>query len=108
MNGIRSRSIHARPANVLVMKAAMILLLACLCSCASLDHSPAVPDDSSIRDEVRHDLDDDGFTAVTATVDHGVVTLMGHLASSTFREKAVADAERASGVTRVVNEIDVP
>lgn len=90
------------------MKAAVILLLTLLCSCGSLDRSTAVPDDSSIRDEVRHYLDDDGFNTVTATVDHGIVTLTGHLTSSTFREKAVADAERANGVRHVVDGIDVP
>ncbi len=79
-----------------------------LSSCASLDRGSAVPDDTSIRDEVRANLQVDGFTTVGLSVDHGVVTLSGHLPTATFREKAVADAEKANGVRHVKDEIAVP
>jgi len=46
--------------------------------------------------------------SVEVAVDQGVVTLTGHLPSNTFREKAVSDAERATGVKRVIDKIEVP
>lgn len=57
---------------------------------------------------LRRNLEADGFTTVAFNVDHGVVTLTGHLSSDTFREKAVADAEKANGVKHVTNQIAVP
>ena len=90
------------------MKRAAILLLLAVTSCSVMDRSAATRDDESIRAEVRQNLNADGFSAVTADVVNGVVTLSGHAATATFREKAVADAERSNGVKRIVDNITVP
>ncbi|GAC1431015.1 MAG: hypothetical protein NVSMB68_03270 [Thermoanaerobaculia bacterium] len=68
----------------------------------------AAPDDMAIRDEVHAYLEADGFNTIRLSVDHGIVTLTGHLANGTFREKAAADAEKANGVRHVINQIQVP
>lgn len=88
-----------------ITAAALVLVLAC--SCAMFARNPDV-DDNAIRDEIHHYLEADDFATVTVTVSHGIVTLTGHLPTSTFREKAGSDAERASGVRRVINNIVVP
>jgi osmotically-inducible protein OsmY len=90
------------------MKQLIVALTIALCACASLNRASTAPDDSAIRDEARAYLSSDGFDSVDVTVDRGVVTLKGHLASNTFREKAVSDAEKPIGVKRVVNKIEVP
>ena len=79
-----------------------------LCACSYYRGMSTAPDDSAIRDEARAYLQSDNFQTVELAVDHGVVTLTGHLPSNTYREKAVSDAERANGVKRVINKIDVP
>jgi len=90
------------------MKRLLVALSIVLCSCASLNRTSTAPDDSAIRDEARAYLNSDGFDTVTVSVDRGVVTLKGHLSSNTFREKAASDAEKANGVRRVINKIEVP
>jgi len=90
------------------MKQLIVALTIALCACASLNRASTAPDDSAIRDEARAYLNSDGFDTVDVAVDRGVVTLKGHLASNTFREKAVSDAEKANGVRRVINKIEVP
>lgn len=90
------------------MKHLIIALTIALCACASLNRASTAPDDSAIRDEARAYLNSDGFDTVEVAVDHGVVTLKGHLSSNTYREKAVSDAEKANGVKRVINKIQVP
>lgn len=73
-----------------------------------MNTTTAGPDDSAIRNEVRAYLDSDGFDKIAVTVHHGVVTLAGHLASRTYGEKAASDAEKANGVKKVINRIEVP
>ena len=84
------------------------LIVAALLLSAACRSGGANADDASIRDQVRAYLAADGFTDIPVNVDGGVVTLSGHLATDTFREKAMADAERAAGVRRVVDKIAVP
>lgn len=90
------------------MKHLIVALTIALCACASLNRGSTAPDDSAIRDEARAYLNSDGFDKVEVTVDRGIVTLKGHLSSNTFREKAVSDAEKANGVRRVIDKIEVP
>jgi osmotically-inducible protein OsmY len=90
------------------MKQLIVALTIALCACASLNRTSTAPDDNAIRDEARAYLNSDGFDTVEVAVDRGVVTLKGHLTSNTFREKAASDAEKANGVRRVVNKIEVP
>ena len=85
-----------------------LALTAALCSCSLSGRASAAPDDNAIRDEVRAYLHSDGFDAIELVVDRGVVTMTGHLSTTTFREKAVSDAERVAGVRSVVDRIEVP
>ena len=85
-----------------------VALTLALCGCASYMRMSNAPDDTAIRDEARAYLDADGFDKVEIKVANGVVTLSGHLASNTYREKAVSDAEKASGVNHVIDKIEVP
>ena len=81
----------------------------CLGSCSRLNDTYAVvADDTAIRNEIRANLEGDGFTKIELEVSNGVATLSGHLPSATFRDKAISDAEKVIGVTRVINHIDVP
>jgi osmotically-inducible protein OsmY len=86
----------------------VVALAVGLCACSYFRGMSTAPDDSAIRDEARAYLHSDGFQTVEPAVDHGVVTLTGHLPNNTYREKAVSDAERATGVKRVINKIEVP
>ena len=87
---------------------AVIALTVALCGCSSYRQMSNAPDDMAIRDEARAYLEADGFDHVAIKVDHGTVTLSGHLASNTYREKALSDAEKANGVKRVIDKIEVP
>ncbi len=108
MRGFTAFLSRLRYGSGVLARTALVTLALCLSSCAFLDRAAAVPDDTAIRDEVRANLEADGFTAIGLQVDNGVVTLTGHLPNDTFREKAVADAEKASGVKHVTNQIAVP
>ena len=79
-----------------------------LCGCATYSKMANAPDDTAIRDEARAYLAADGFDKLEIRVDRGVVTLSGHLTSNTYREKALSDAEKATGVRRVIDKIEVP
>jgi osmotically-inducible protein OsmY len=90
------------------MRNAMVALTITLCGCSYFSQMSNAPDDSAIRDEARAYLQSDGFDNIEIAVDRGVVTLKGHLASNIYREKAVSDAEKANGVKRVIDKIEVP
>lgn len=87
---------------------AVAALTLALCGCAGYRQMSNAPDDIAIRDEARANLDSDGFDKVGIAVDHGVVTLTGHLMNNTYRQKALSDAEKANGVKRVIDKIEVP
>jgi osmotically-inducible protein OsmY len=90
------------------MKNFIVALAISLSACSHFNAMPpSVVDDSAIRDEVLANLLADGFTSIDLKVDQGIVTLSGRLSSRTYREKAVSDAEKVSGVRRVVNHIEV-
>ena len=86
----------------------VVALTVALCGCASYTRMANSPDDTAIRDEARAYLAADGFDKVEIKVERGVVTLSGHLTSNTYREKALSDAEKATGVQRVIDKIEVP
>jgi len=69
--------------------------------------TPKPMDNTAIETEVRKNLTADGITGLHIDVNGGVVTLDGHL-SATDRSKAVGDAQKVPGVTRVVDRITVP
>ncbi len=71
--------------------------------------TPQGLDNAAIEEEIRKNLALDHITGLSIDVDHntGVVTLKGHLSASD-RSKAVDDAQKVKGVTRVVDQLSVP
>jgi osmotically-inducible protein OsmY len=88
-----------------VLSAALILP-----ACSNWNRAtPKALDNTAIEEEVRKNLAADGITGLSVDVNSGkgVVTLKGHLSASD-RAKAVEDARKVKGVSRVVDEISVP
>ena len=70
--------------------------------------TPAPLDNTTTEAEIRKNFTADGITGLGVSVHEGVVTLSGHLANASDRQKAIDDARKVPGVTSVVNHIDVP
>lgn len=70
--------------------------------------TPASMDNTTTEAEIRKNFTADKITGLGVEVHEGVVTLTGHLANASDRQKAVDDARRVPGVKRVVNHVDVP
>lgn len=70
--------------------------------------TPASMDNATIEAEVRKNFTADGITGLGVEVHEGVVTLTGHLASASDRQKAIDGTRQVPGVKSVVNRIDVP
>jgi len=87
---------------------AALSLIVSLNACSNWNRMTPKPlDNTAIETEVRKNLTADGITGLHIDVSNGVVTLDGHLSASD-RSKAVADAQKVPGVTRVVDRISVP
>jgi osmotically-inducible protein OsmY len=70
-------------------------------------YTPKGIDDTAIAEEIRKNQATDGITGMTVNVDHGSVTLKGDVKNSTDKQKAIDDARKVNGVTRVVDEISI-
>lgn len=70
--------------------------------------TPASMDNATIEAEVRKNFTADGITGLGVEVHDGVVTLTGHLANASDRQKAIDGTRQVPGVKSVVNRIDVP
>jgi hypothetical protein len=70
--------------------------------------TPAPLDNTTMEAEIRKNLTADGITGLGVEIHDGAVTLSGHLANSSDRQKAIDDARKVPGVKSVVNRIDVP
>jgi len=70
--------------------------------------TPAPLDNTTMEAEIRKNLTADSITGLGVEIHDGVVTLSGHLANASDRQKAVEDARKVPGVKSVVNRIDVP
>ena len=70
--------------------------------------TPAPMDNKAVEAEVRKNLAADSITGLSIDVHEGVVTMSGHLANASDRQKALDDARKVPGVKSVVNRIDVP
>ncbi len=70
--------------------------------------TPKALDNKAIEEEIRKNMLTDGITGLSIDVDNstGVVTLRGRLSASD-RQKAVSDARKVKGVSRVVDEITI-
>ena len=87
---------------------AALSLVVSLNACSNWNRATPKPlDNTAIETEVRKNLTADGITGLHIDVSNGVVTLDGHL-SANDKAKAIADAQKVPGVTRVVDRIAVP
>ena len=83
------------------------MALTSMMACSNWNRAtPASMDNTAIEAEVRKNLTADSITGLTVTVDGSTVTLEGHLSASD-RDKAVADAQKVPGVTKVIDHISV-
>ena len=89
----------------LVLSAALVSAI----GCSNWNrNTPASLDNKAVEEEIRKNMLGDHITGLTVDVHEGVVTLSGHLATASDRQKAYDDAAKVNGVRRVVNHIDVP
>ena len=70
--------------------------------------TPAPLDNTTMEAEIRKNLTADSISGLGVEVHEGVVTLSGHLPTTSDRQKAIDDARKVPGVKSVVNKIDVP
>ena len=71
-------------------------------------YTPKGMDATAIADEIRKNQAADGITGMTVNVDKaGVVTLRGDVKNTTDRQKAIDDARKVNGVTRVIDQISI-
>jgi osmotically-inducible protein OsmY len=71
-------------------------------------YTPKQMDSTAIADEIRKNMAGDGITGMTVNVDKdGVTTLKGDVKTTTDRQKAIDDARKVNGVTRVIDEISI-
>jgi osmotically-inducible protein OsmY len=91
-----------KPILVALMSTALLLP-----ACSNWNrNTPANLDNKTIEEEVRKNMLADHITGLTVDVNGGTVTLKGHLPSSD-KQKALEDARKVNGVTRVIDEISV-
>jgi len=85
------------------------LLLTAAFGCANWNrYTPKGMDATAIADEIRKNMLADGITGMTVNVDKdGVTTLRGDVKNTTDRQKAVDDARKVKGVTRVIDQIAI-
>jgi osmotically-inducible protein OsmY len=89
----------------LLMSAALVSSM----GCSNWNRAtPAPLDNTAMEAEVRKNLTADSITGLGIDVHEGVVTLSGHLANASDRQKAIDDARKVPGVKSVVNNITVP
>lgn len=89
----------------LVLSAALVSSI----GCANWNrNTPASMDNKAVEEEIRKNMLGDKITGLSIDVHDGVVTLTGHLATASDRQKAYDDASKVNGVKNVVNHIDVP
>lgn len=87
---------------------AALSLIVSLNACSNWNRMTPKPlDNTAIETEVRKNLTADSISGLHIDVSNGVVTLEGHLSASD-KAKAIADAQKVPGVTRVVDRISVP
>jgi osmotically-inducible protein OsmY len=71
-------------------------------------YTPKQMDATAISEEIRKNMAADGITGMDVSVDKaGVVTLKGNVKTASDRQKAVDDARKVNGVTRVIDRIAI-
>ena len=88
---------------------AVALLVLASFACSNWNkYTPKGMDSTAIADEIRKNMAGDGITGMTVNVDKdGVTTLHGDVKTSSDKQKAIDDARKVNGVTRVVDEISI-
>ena len=78
-------------------------------ACANWNrYTPKGMDATAIADEIRKNMLGDGITGMTVNVDKdGVTTIKGDVKNSTDKQKAIDDARKVNGVTRVIDQISI-
>ena len=71
-------------------------------------HDPKSLDNTTTATEIKKNLVANDLSGVDVDVNQGVVTLGGHLPTDADRKQAHDDAEKVTGVKRVIDHIDVP
>ena len=88
---------------------AVVLVVLFSFACSNWNkYTPKGMDATAIADEIRKNMAGDGITGMTVNVDKdGVTTLHGDVKNSSDKQKAIDDARKVNGVTRVIDEISV-
>src|SRR2546430_14955741 len=69
-------------------------------------YTPKGMDATAIADEIRKNMAADGITGMTVNVDKdGVTTIKGDVKTSSDKQKAIDDARKVNGVTRVIDQV---
>jgi osmotically-inducible protein OsmY len=84
-----------------------VVLLLTGFGCANWNrYTPKEADATAIAEEIRKNMLGDGITGMTVNVDKaGVVELRGDVKTSSDKQKALDDARKVKGVTRVIDRI---
>jgi osmotically-inducible protein OsmY len=91
-----------------VFASAVILTFLFALGCSNWNKmTPKPMDNTAIEEEIRKNMAVDGITGMHIDVNNGVVTLEGDVKTTTDRQKAIDDAKKVNGVTRVVSKIAV-
>ncbi|MDQ6800516.1 MAG: BON domain-containing protein, partial [Acidobacteriota bacterium] len=65
-------------------------------------------DATAISEEIRKNMAADGITGMSISVDKdGRTTLKGNVKNSSDKQKALDDARKVNGVTRVIDQISI-
>ncbi|HEY8183903.1 MAG TPA: BON domain-containing protein [Thermoanaerobaculia bacterium] len=71
-------------------------------------YTPKGMDATAIADEIRKNMLADGITGMTVNVDKdGVTTIKGDVKTSSDKQKAIDDARKVNGVTRVIDQVSI-
>jgi osmotically-inducible protein OsmY len=93
----------------LLVPAMMSVALVTTLACSNWNRmTPKSLDNTTTATEIKKNLVADHLTGVDVDVNQGVVTLTGHLPTAADRQQAHDDAKKVTGVTRVINHIEVP
>jgi osmotically-inducible protein OsmY len=91
-----------------VLSIVTIVLLTGAMACSSWNRAtPKQWDNAAIEAEIRKNLAADGMTGMTVQSDNGRVTLKGDVNSAGDRSKAIEDAKKVEGVSRVIADITI-
>ena len=88
---------------------AVALLVVFSFACSNWNkYTPKGMDSTAIADEIRKNMAGDGITGMTVNVDKdGATTIKGDVKNSSDKQKAIDDARKVNGVTRVIDQVSI-